>query len=157
MTHADKTRGEKASRFLREVEQGRYLGVVSTFTVEEYVGAMKEILAGKIQGTPSPNAVMQIRANIDNLVDSLGLELADSDLLLVGGFGKPDIVKAASQVIDQSEVYHKPTCKWIGVGAADALTTVLAQRSGSQFLATLDDGFRGVKSAVQPFMIEDSY
>jgi len=154
---------DKAEKFFVEVERGKYQAVATTFTVAEYLAVMKEILAGQLRATPAQSHIDKLKIEIENFIGQMGIELLDADDLAETPLGRSDVFRPSFQVVEGVPVTLGRDREWRGVGGADAISVVLADRAGAELFATFDEGFRGLDALknfgyeLQPLVLTDVY
>jgi len=145
---------DKIKKFFKDVEDGKFVGVCTTYTIIEYKAALKRILSEARRATVSQKEIDEEIEEFKNFLDEMGIELFDSE----------DLIKAndmtfvkCDNVIDSTA----PTFTRAGrprlVNASDVLLTVLAHYIGCDFLATHDLGFKGMNWMVKPLLIGENY
>jgi hypothetical protein len=130
------------------------IGITSSFTKTEYLAVMKELVAkktGRIASQAETNDAMRI---FDEFIINMGIEYFDSDDLIVGidGFFSSCHIR-----VDFANPVQGNDRKWRGLGGADSIVLLMAESCSSEYIATNDDGFRQISSAVKPLLIKDEY
>ncbi|MDH3657383.1 MAG: hypothetical protein OEM77_04520 [Nitrosopumilus sp.] len=64
--------GPKVESFFQDIESQKYLGVTTTFTISEYLGVVKEIVAEKENKSPNLEKIKKNRTSIERFYSSLG-------------------------------------------------------------------------------------
>jgi predicted nucleic acid-binding protein len=151
--HPGSERGEqKAKAFFLDVEQSKYVGVVSDFCRLEYLVYIKDMLAMAKSGIVVKKDIDVCMDKFDRLVEDLGLEEVSADALLATPF-----ITSCTDVIEKCQPLQDQKGEWSIFNATDSLHAVLASRCHSDFLATLDADFRGLRDSVQPMVLWDKY
>lgn len=150
--------------FFKDLQAGKFTGIVSSYVETEYIGALKVMIAGKTGASRTATEMLQERDELRNAFDSFGVEQNDAGVLVdeaLGGFGK--LHEKQQEVLLGSECAHRGlpfpgNQKWCGVSSGDAIHAVVARLLDSSFIATADYGFRGLSVAgVTPAVIHDVY
>lgn len=147
----------RATRFMQAMQNQKFIGVISTFTMTEFAGVMKEILAEGFKRPPTQQEMEKSIKQLDTVIDSYGITLYDADQL--AAIQSPAMFREADAIVVKTDP-HLGTRdkKWHSLGGADAINVDLAQRCGAQFIATFDQGFSCLKAAtVKPLMIPEVF
>jgi len=141
--------------FLQRIKNNAIEGVVSTFTMTEAVSVIEEQLANQRRRVPAAAERQQVLARITQLVNSLGLEVVDSDEL-VAIDEETGLFARTQAVIDTTPPVQSPRDgKWTLLGGADAIHVALAERAHADKLATFDKSIRPVQSSVSIEILGD--
>lgn len=150
-------------KFFQDVEKGTYEGVVTTLTQTEYTAVMKELIAQRNGTSPSDSQVNTVKSEFQSFIGREGIELLDSDDLSTE-LGRSEIFRWTKQVVDVCKcVTGTRDYKWRGIGGADAIHAVFANRAGADRLATFDEGFRAINGLIssgwklKPLIISEVY
>ena len=92
-------------------------------------------------------------AIFDEFIDDMGIEYYDSDDLARPG----TLFSDSSDRISTSVPIRGKDEIWRGLNGADSLLLIFAERSGSNLIATNDDGFIGTTSIVRPLILREKY
>lgn len=143
----------RATRFMQAMQNQKFIGVMSTFTMTEFVGVMKEILAEVFKRPPTQQEMAKSIKQLDTVIDSYGITLYDADQLAV--LQPSTMFREADSIVLTTDPHLGTLDKeWHSLGGADAINVDLAQRCGAQFIATFDQGFSCLKTTtVKPLVI----
>jgi predicted nucleic acid-binding protein len=144
----------KAALFLKDIENGKYMGIVTSFTIAEYVAATRGLLCEKRNRQVSPKEVSAIKAKLEQFITQMGIMLYDSDTLATR-----QAVFAESESMIERDVPSKGKYdgRWHYLKGADALHAAFATSVNAEAIATFDDDFRGVCGSVSPLMLSEVY
>lgn len=143
----------KSSLFLKDIEKGKYMGIVTTFTVAEYLAVTKGVLCNKRNGQVSASDMSKIKSQLEQFLSQMGIILYDSDMLA----SKNPIFSDCETIIENSGAFKgKYDRKWHHLRGADALHVALALSVKAEAIATFDDDFRGV-SSINPIILSEVY
>lgn len=143
----------KADSFLKEIEKGKYIGIISTFTVAEYTGVIKEVLCNKRDGQVSVNEIHTVKAQFEEFITQMGIVLYDADSLAT----KIAVFGEGENVVEGSTAFKGRDGKWHSIKGADALHVVFALSVNAEAIATFDDNFRGANGFISPIMLSEVY
>jgi|YelNatPaOPRAMG01_1025707.scaffolds.fasta_scaffold93021_2 predicted nucleic acid-binding protein len=144
----------KANRFLKDIENGKYIGIVTTFTIAEYLAVMKGILCEKRNKQLSTEEATIIKSKFEQFINQMGIMLYDSDSLA----SKKQIFSECESVIERSIAFKgRQDRKWHYIKGADALHVALAISVNAEAIATFDDDFRGINGSISPLMLYEVY
>jgi predicted nucleic acid-binding protein len=144
----------KSNSFLRDIENGKYIGIISTFTIAEYLGVIKGVLCNKRNRQVSVEEIRMIKASFEQFITQMGIMLYDSDSLA----SKKLIFNECEDVVERSMAFKgRYDRKWHHVRGADALHVALALSVNAEVIATFDDDFRGIDGSISPLMISEVY
>jgi predicted nucleic acid-binding protein len=146
----------KADNFFKDIENGKYAGVTTSFTIAEYLGVMREALA-EARNSPSTSAdVAMLRKEIEEFISDMGIILFDADTLASPAYGK--LFSLTESIVENATHFKNPrNNRWFLVNGADALHVTFAVRAGADVYATFDDDFRGVSNWIKPLMLFEVY
>ena len=151
--HPASERGEqKAKALFLDIEQSKYVGVVSDFCRLEYLAYIKDELAMGGSGNVTKKDIDLGMDKFDRLVEDFGLEEVSADSLLASPF-----IASCTETIEKCHPVQDKKGEWGIFGAADSIHAVLASRCHANFLATLDAKFEGLRDSVQPMVLWDTY
>lgn len=142
-----------SARFFLDIENQKYVGITSSFTRSEYLGVIKQLMAegGDILSDQSKvNNTLKI---FDEFIDEMGIEYYDSDELASTG----NLFSDSSDRISTSVPIRGRDKTWRALNGADSLLLIFAERTGSNSIATNDDGFKGTTSFVKPLVLREIY
>lgn len=142
----------KAKAFFLDIEQSKYVGVVSDFCRLEYLVYIKDEIAMAKSGAVSKKDIDLGMDQFDRVVEDFGLEEVSTDSLLAKSF-----IASCTEVIEKCHPVQDRKGEWAIFSGADSIHAVLASRSHADFLATLDADFRGLCDSVQPMVLWDVY
>ena len=144
----------KSASFLRDIENGKYVGIVTSFTVAEYIAVTRGILCDKRKGQVSPAEITAIKVKLEQFITQMGIELYDSDTLA----SRHAVFAECGSMIERDVASKgKYDGKWHYLKGADALHAAFAVSVNAEAIATFDDDFRGVCGAVSPLMLSEVY
>lgn len=145
---------QKATMFLRDVEKGKYVGIVTTFTVAEYLAVIRGLLCQRRNRQVSPAEISTIKLRLEQFINQMGIVLYDSDVLASGH----TVFAESESMIEKDESYKgKYDRKWHCLNGADALHVAFAASVNAEAIATFDDDFRGVCGSIVPLMLSEVY
>lgn len=139
-------------KFFHEIQDGKFIGVTSSITRIEYIAVLKKLLAEKDEKIID-NEIKKELTRFDKFIEDLGIEYYDSDDLTKS----INIFSICFQRVMSSKPFQGKDNQWRGLGCADSIVLIMAERSSSKYIATNDDGFRQIKSSVLPCIIKDKY
>lgn len=146
----------KADSFFRDIENGKYVGVATSFTVAEYLSVMRKALTEARDKPPTTMDTSRLRKEIEEFISSMGIEYFDADTLVSPIYGK--LFSTTENIVENAKpLKNLRTLKWFLVNGADALHVTLATRTGADLYATFDDDFRGVDGWIRPLMLFEVY
>ena len=149
-----KNLASKSNSFLRDIENGKYIGIITTFTIAEYLGVIKGVLCNKRNKQVSVGEIMVIKARFEQFITQIGIMLYDSDSLA----SKKPIFSECEDVVERSTAFKgRYDRKWHHVKGADALHVALALSVNAEAIATFDDDFRGIDGSISPLMLSEVY
>lgn len=146
----------KTKLFFEDVDKGKYKAVTSTFTKTEFVGVLKLILSEAFGKTPTDQQLDEATNKLDEFLAKVGFEIFNSDDLVGTGF-TPVFTDCHDVAAKADSTLGTHDNKWRSVGGCDALITVLAERSQTQWIATFDQGYKGIKRNVKPMILQEVY
>jgi predicted nucleic acid-binding protein len=150
----NETLTSKSNSFLKDIEKGKYIGIITTFTIAEYLGVIKGVLCSKRNKQVSAGEIMAIKSKFEQFITQMGITLYDSDSLA----SKKPIFSECENVIERSTAFKgKHDRKWHHIRGADALHVAFALSVNAEAIATFDDDFRGVDGAISPLMLFEAY
>jgi len=144
-------------KLLKDIESGNITGVVSTFTLGEIVGVAKKVLAERQHRNPNTQEVEKIIQAVEKEIENLGIEVHDADILAEGEWQGSRLFERADELLLDSSSTLGSDGKWRSLGGADALHLVFAERAVVDYLATCDQGFKGISSSVSPAIVWEEY
>jgi len=140
----------KSVKFFKDIETGKYRGIVSTLTRLEYRGVVKKVLSNYCNRAISAYEEQVALDDFDEFLENMGIGLVDADLLSRDSSGMiSDIIQKSEDILIPASPIYNPRamkCPWTAMGGADALITNLAIRCDADYLATFDRGFKGLNS-----------
>ena len=150
--------GRKSNAFLQDIENGKYIGVVATNTIAEYLAVVKKIRFKRTRKQLSSGDIDKILSDLEMLIQDLGIAVYDADELVINNFGKSTLFSEVEDLI------RSMPCN-IGIRdnkvhtlcGADAMSIVFATHIGADLFATFDDDFRNVKNKIKPLMVWEEY
>lgn len=144
----------KSNSFLEDIENGRYIGIITTFTIAEYLAVIRGVLCNKRDKQVSTGEILTVKAKFEQFITQMGIMLYDSDSLA----SKKPIFSECENVVERSSAFKgRRDRKWHLVRGADALHVALALSVNAEAIATFDDDFRGVDGSISPLMISEVY
>ncbi len=150
-------------QFFLDIENGKYEGVITSFTQIEYIAVMKELLSQRIGASPTFAQLNSLRREFESFIDNEGIEVLDSDDLSTS-VGRCEIFKWSGQVVDAcGTIRGSRDHKWRTINGADAIHAVFANRADADLLATFDEGFKLIRSLaasgwkLRPLIIQEEY
>lgn len=150
--HSGNTNGyAKADKFMKDIANGKYQGVTSSFVKFEYRGYLKEEKA-MINGYNATKQELDLLVDrLDRLIQDYGIEEVVADYLLGESW-----IRDSEEIVTQSQPILVED-DWKTMKGADAVHATIASRAGTQQLATLDKGFNSLTGSVTPFVLWDVY
>ncbi len=152
------------SQFLQEVEDGRVIGIVSTFVSTEYQAVAKRLMASASGRAPTDAEMMGFMQDLQTLLADLGVEIHSADGAAVDSAGNSVLFGSADHVLRLAgvEAVHRRRGRrrwidWKSVGGADGLHVAIAQRVGATHIATCDKAFRRLRGPITSLVLEDEY
>ena len=146
----------KSKGLFKDIQSGRITGVVSTFTISEYLSVVRDALAEKRGTPPSRQEIAAAEKNLMEFLENIGIELRDADTLATSA--SPFFEDVHQIVASSSSVRRTRDREWSGPGGADAVVAALAIRMTATQVATFDEGFRGLTThGLTPLMIGEAY
>ena len=144
----------KANSFLKDIEKGKYMGIVTSFTIAEYLAVIKGVLSNRRNGQVLPSEILTIKGKLEQFLSQMGIMLYDSDKLA----SKNPIFGECESVIERTAAFKgKRDRKWHHLRGADALHVALALSVKAEAIATFDDDFRGAVGIINPIMLSEMY
>ncbi len=144
----------KARSFLKDVEIGKYMGIVTSFTIAEYLAVIKGVLCNKRNSQVSSSEIFTIKSKLEQFISQMGIILYDSDMLA----SRNPIFCECESVIERTTAFKgKRDRKWHYLKGADALHVALAISVKAEAIATFDDDFRGAVGIINPLMVSEMY
>ncbi len=144
----------KSALFIKDIEQGKYIGIVTSFTIAEYISVIKGLLCKKRNKQITSAETLAIKTKLEQFITQMGIVLYDSDTLAT----KHAIFADCENIIEQDvPSLGKHDGKWHYLKGADALHLAFANSVNAEAIATFDDDFRGVCGAVRPLIISEVY
>ena len=152
----------KGTSFFLDLQNRRYVGVTSSFTVMEYRGLAKRAISRASGLAVTPAEESTAMQDLENFLTRMAIRNDDSDLLATNQTLLPsrsDIYASAEPIIINSGTYlHQVKNEWRSIGGADSLVTIFAERLGASFIATFDLGFKNLAHpTIKPIMIQEVY
>jgi|SRR5208337_1286183 len=147
----------QANAFFRDIEQGKFVGVISTFELAEFQSAIKSILS-KLKNTETPQGdVDKEMGRLNDFIGKMGIKLYNADVVLdthplVAFFRAEQLIGAAKSI--------KGTWSpdWHTIGGADAIHLVIAETVGVESYATFDQGFKGINgTSIKMLILSEAY
>jgi predicted nucleic acid-binding protein len=144
----------KSASFLKDVEEGKYIGIITSFTVAEYVAVTRGILCKQRNKQVASEEMLTIKAKLEEFITQMGIVLYDSDTLAT-----KHAVFADSENMIERDVpsFGKYDGKWHYLKGADAIHLAFANSVNAEAIATFDDDFKGVCGTVSPLIISEVY
>jgi len=144
----------KSSSFLRDIEKGKYIGIITSFTIAEYLAVTKGLICIRRNRQVTDRETATLKAKFEQFITQMGIMLYDSDSLA----SKKAVFSECENVIEKSTAFKgKIDRKWHFVKGADALHVALALSVNAEAIATFDDDFRGVGGFINPLMLSEVY
>jgi predicted nucleic acid-binding protein len=144
----------KSSLFFKDIEQGKYIGIVTTFTIAEYLAVTKGLLCKKRSKQVTSSEIKTVKAKLEQFITKMGIMLYDSDTLATKHAVFADVEDMVEK--DMPSLGRRDG-KWHYLNGADALHLAFANSVNAEAIATFDDDFRGVSGSVLPLMISEVY
>jgi len=144
----------KSNSFLRDIEKGKYIGIITTFTIAEYLGVIKGVLCNKRNKQVTAGEVIAIKSKFEQFITQMGITLYDSDSLA----SKKPIFSECENVVERSTAFKgRHDRKWHHIRGADALHVAFALSVNAEAIATFDDDFKGIDGSISPLMLFEAY
>jgi len=144
----------KANSFFKDIEKGRYIGIISTYTISEYIGVVKEILCNRRNGQVFDNEIRKIKEKIEEFITRMGIILYDADSLT----RKTAVFSECEDIVERSTAFKgRLDGKWHCIKGSDALHVAFALSVNAEAIATFDDNFRGASEMISPIMLSEVY
>lgn len=144
----------KSDSFLKDIENGKYVGIITSFTIAEYLAVTKGVLCSKRNGQVSTGEITTIRAKFEQFINQMGIMLYDSDTVA----SKNPVFSECENVVERSFAFKgRYDRKWHHVRGADALHVAFALSVNAEAIATFDDDFRGASGSINPLMLSEVY
>jgi predicted nucleic acid-binding protein len=144
----------KSNSFLRDIERGKYVGIVTSFTIAEYLSVMKGLICNRRNGQVTSLEIAAIKSKLEQFITQMGIMLYDSDSLA----SKNPIFGNCENIVEGSSAFKgKRDRKWHYVRGADALHVALAMSVNAEAIATFDDDFRGASGFINSLMLSEVY
>ena len=149
----------KSYSFFKDIEDGKYIGIISSFSIMEYIGVAKGFFSRKMGRKITLPETDELRTSIIEFIESMGIITYDSDDLTVDPISHSCTLfsDCYSFILIAETVLGATDRKWHYLNGADALHTVFAIRSNSTHLATFDDDFKGIENNIKLVMINEVY
>jgi predicted nucleic acid-binding protein len=145
---------KKTKSFLKDIENQRYMGIITSFTIAEYLSVIKGALCNRKNGNVSPSDIATVKAQLEQFIDKMGIMLFDADTIA----NKNPVFSECESMVESSGVYKgKRDHKWHYLKGADALHLALAKSVKAEAIATFDDDFRGGGTAISAIMLSEAY
>lgn len=150
---------QKSRAFFKDIQDGKYVGKVSTFSVMEYVGVAKAIISEQRKKEITHKETLAVKDTILQFIRDMGIELYDADELVVQqDMAKCSLFSESESLLENATpMLGRNDGKWHSLKGADSLHLVFALRTNAEYFATFDDDFRGVKNTVRTLMINEEY
>lgn len=149
----------KALKFFQDIKDGQVMGIVTTFTLIEFIGVMKNISSENKKINPSKSDISRWETNFETFIGALGITLYDADNLLIAqGSSNCTFFQDCSQIINDSDaILGKGDKKWHVLKGADSIHVLFAERLNADLIVTNDDDFKGIKTRVKPCILMEAY
>jgi predicted nucleic acid-binding protein len=144
----------KSALFFKDIEKGKYIGIVTTFTIAEYLAVTRGLLCKKRNKKATSSEIRTVKAKLEQFINQMGIVLYDSDTLAT----KYAVFADCENMIERDvPSLGRHDGKWHYLNGADALHLAFANSVNAEAIATFDDDFRGVSGTVNPLMIPEVY
>jgi len=148
----------KSKNLFKRIEAGGIVGVVSSFTVMEYISVMKRFISSKIKRPITYQETTIMKKMLMDFIAKMGIFLYDSDSLTVDATGYCSLFTECEEFIEE----HIPSKgaddkKWHTLNGPDALHLIFAIRTNSTYLATFDDDFKDVKGQIKVMNVREAF
>lgn len=144
----------KAESFFKDIEKGKYIGIISTFTVAEYIGVIRKTLCDKRDRQVTEREILIMKQKIEEFILKMGITLYDADSLA----SRMALFSECERIVEDSDAFKgKRDRKWHCVKGADALHVAFALSVNAESIATFDDDFRGASNFINPIMLSEVY
>ena len=148
----------KALSFFQEIRTGKVMGVVTTFTINEFLAVMKKITSNNNKANPSQANISQWEGNFERFISALGITLYDADNLLMAQGSNCSFFLDCSQIIKDSDaLLGSRDGLWHVLNGADSIHVLLAEKLNADLIVTNDDDFKGIKTRVRPCILMEAY
>lgn len=130
------------------------MGVISTFTIAEYIGVIRYLLSTKRDRQVTSIEISKMKEKIESFIAKMGITLFDADTLAQ----KMTLFSECERIVENSTSYKgKGDRKWHCVRGADALHIALALSMSAESIATFDKDFKGAGGVINPLMLPEVY
>lgn len=145
---------QKSTSFLKDIEKGKYIGIVTTFTIAEFLAVTRGLLCKKRKRLVTSWEMKIVKTKLEQFITQMGIVLYDSDDLAT----KHAVFADCENMIERDvPSFGKRDGRWHYLNGADALHLAFANSVNAEAIATFDDDFKGVSGAVNPLMIPEVY
>lgn len=150
---------KKAHAFFKDIEDGNFIGMISSFSIMEYIGVAKKLFSEKLGRSISYDETQAVKRVIIDFIKRMGIMLYNSNSLAVPLHSTScSLFSECEDLIEQA----LPTLgaidnKWHSLTGADSLHAIFAIRLGAEYLATNDDDFRGIHNNIKILMVREQY
>ena len=140
--------------FFEDIENGKYIGIVTTFTISEYLAVIRGLLCKKRNKKITSLEIMTAKTKLEQFINQMGIVLYDSDNLAT----KHAVFADCENMIESDEpALGRHDRKWHYLKGADALHLAFARSVNAEAIATFDEDFRGACGTVSPLIISEVY
>jgi len=152
-----------SKRFLKNVEEGRFEGIVSIFSILELIKIIREILV-QLEDVRDPKEwEKEIRIVIETIFKTNNIKIVEGPSKECARFDDIRDLLYATVLWDSFELMNKYQGKILwnghefrheGLYPADTLHLVLAKKTGCNKIATFDRDFDETRDVVQPIILD---
>ena len=96
----------KAYNFCKDIENGKYAGVTTSFTIAEYVGVMRKALTEARNSPSTPTDVSKLRKEIEEFISDMGIIYFDADTLISAVYGK--LFSSTENIVENAKHFKNP-------------------------------------------------
>lgn len=141
-----------------DIENGKLIGVASTFSVMEYMAVMKQFISKQLNRSITQTETKLMKDAFIEFISRMGIILFDSDTLILDASGSCSFFTSCEYLIEKNQPMKGiRDSKWHTLNGADAIHALFAIKTNSTHLATFDDDFKGIDKEIAILDIEEKY
>lgn len=160
------TDARAAKIYLKQVEGGKAIGIISAWTLMEVISVTRALVADLTNA-----GVMEIERDVEEVLHKI-FSMKNVEFLAIESLPGPEwdvdsvsLWEALQEGLEQlryakysiREVGDPPKRKIVGIGGADSLHIFIAANTACDFLATLDRGFLVDRWPINIFDVSQCY